>query len=246
MTVLGQPTARSGSAQPQPPSTTLDDTPSESHRTTARVVGVLYLAGMVLGIGGNLLIQSVLTDSGGLSSIAASSTALAVGAVLWLITVAGDAAHGVLMFPVLGRRSVRTAVGYLAARIVDAVFVAVMTLLIVVQIPLGREYLAGASPENASLPALSAALTEANLYAYEFGMTAVGVAGLILCSAFLRSRLIPRPLAWWGLVGYAVLLCGSLLQILGFQLNSMHAVPGGLWEVFIGGWLIVKGFSTRD
>ena len=24
----------------------------------------------------------------------------------------------------------------------------------------------------------------------------------------------------------------------------MHAIPGGLWEVFIGVWLIVKGFNT--
>jgi hypothetical protein len=31
-----------------------------NYRTTARVVGVLYLAGMVVGIGGNLLIQSIL------------------------------------------------------------------------------------------------------------------------------------------------------------------------------------------
>jgi hypothetical protein len=30
-----------------------------NYRTTARLVGVLYLAGMVVGIGGNLFIQSV-------------------------------------------------------------------------------------------------------------------------------------------------------------------------------------------
>ena len=77
-------------------------------------------------------------------------------------------------------------------------------------------------------------------------MTALGVAGLILCSTFLRSGLIPRPLAVWGLAGYAIILGGSVLQILGFQLYSIHAVPGGLWEVFIGVWLIVKGFSAPN
>ena len=35
-------------------------------------------------------------------------------------------------------------------------------------------------------------LTEANLYAYEFGMIAVGVAGLILCFMFYRAQLVPR------------------------------------------------------
>ena len=86
-------------------------------------------------------------------------------------------------------------------------------------------------------------LTQGQLYAYEIAMITVGVAGLILCSVFYRASLIPRPLAIWGLVGYAILLGGSVLQILGFQLNSLNAIPGGLWEMFIGVWLIVKGFN---
>ncbi len=215
-----------------------------NHRMTARTVGVLYLAGMVVGIGGNILIQSILTAPDPVSAIAANATLLAVGAVLWLLTVVGDAAHGVLMFPVLRPHSERMALGYLSARLVDAIFIAVMILLILVQIPVGIEYLNAGPADTSYLQALSAVLTHANLYAYEIGMSAVGVAGLILNTMFYRARLVPRALAVWGLVGYAVLLSGSVLQILGFQFNSMHAIPGGLWELFIGVWLIVKGFST--
>ncbi len=214
-------------------------------RIAARVVGVLYLAGMVLGIVGNVLIQSVLTAPEPLSSIAANGMIVALGAVCWLATVGGDVTHGVVMFPILSRRSARSAVGYLAARIIDATLIAIMTLLIVIQIPVGAEYLKAGGGDISYLQALSAVLTAANLYAYEFAMTTVGVAGLILCAAFLRANLIPRPLAIWGLAGYAVILAGSLLQILGFQLNSIQAIPGGLWEVFIGVWLIVKGFSSN-
>ena len=148
------------------------------------------------------------------------------------------------MFPVLKQHSERSAVGYLAARIMDATFIAVMALLILVQIPVANEYLNAGSADTSYLQALSAVLDHAYLYAYEFGMIALGVAGLILCHAFYRSQLIPRPLAVWGLVGYAVLLGGSVLQILGFESNSIQAIPGGLWEIFIGVWLIVKGFST--
>jgi len=127
-----------------------------------------------------------------------------------------------------GRRSERMAVAYLAARIDDALLIAVMTLLIVVQIPIGVDYLKAGTSDTSYLQALSAVLTEANLCAYEFGMTAVGVAGLILCSVFLRTNLVLRLLAGWGLAGYAILLCGSVLEILGFQLSSMHAIPGAL------------------
>ena len=77
-------------------------------------------------------------------------------------------------------------------------------------------------------------------------MIAVGVAGLILCSAFYRSQLVPRLLAVWGLIGYAVLLSGSVLQVLGFELSSIQAIPGGLWELFMGVWLIAKGFRSSQ
>ena len=215
-------------------------------RTTARIVGVLYLAGMVVGIGGNVLIQSILGGPDHLSTIAANSMLLALGAVLWLSTVAGDAAHGILMFPVLKPHSERAAVGYLGARIIDATFIALMALLILVQIPIGIEYLNAGSSDTSYIQALSAVLTKANLYAYEFAMITGGVAGLILCSMFYRTQLVPRLLAVWGLIGYAILLLGSVLQVLGFNLNSIQAIPGGLWELFIGVWLIAKGFSTSS
>src|SRR6266542_2798782 len=115
-------------------------------RTTARVVGVVYLAGFVVVIVGNVLIQSTLVAPNHLSTVFANSMTVGIGAILWLMAVVGDAAHGVLMFPVVKQHSDRMAIGYLAARIVDAVFIAVMVLLLLIQIPLGSEYLkAGAT-----------------------------------------------------------------------------------------------------
>jgi hypothetical protein len=221
-----------------------DGSSPKAFRTTARVVGVIYLVGMFVGIPANLFVLSILDGPDQLSTIAASSMLLAAGVVFWLVAVVGDAAHGVLMFPVLKQHSERAAVGYLAARIMDATFISVMALLILVQIPVAIEYLNAGAADTSYLQALSAVFNHAYLYAYEFGMITVGVAGLILCYAFYRSQLIPRLLAVWGLIGYAILLSGSVLQVLGFNLNSIQAIPGGLWEIFIGVWLIAKGFST--
>ena len=142
-----------------------------SDRTTARIIGVLYLAGMAVGIPANIVIQSILTGPDGLAGIAASSMLLAIGAVCWLATVAGDAAHGVVMFPILRRHHERSAVGYLAARIMDATLIAVMALLIAIQIPIGAAYLDAGNSDTSYLQALSTVLAEGNLYAYEFAMT---------------------------------------------------------------------------
>src|SRR5689334_3501358 len=93
------------------------------YRPTAKVVGVVYLAGFVVGIVGNILIQSILGAPDHLSIVSVNNLTVAIGALLWLMAVAGDAAHGVLMLPILKQHSERIAFGYLAARIVDAVFI---------------------------------------------------------------------------------------------------------------------------
>jgi hypothetical protein len=215
----------------------------ESYRTTAKIVGVIYLAGFVVGVGGTMLNMSILDAPDRLAGVAASSTLFAIGAVLWLLAVVGDAAHGILMFPILRRHSERLAVGYLGARIMDAVFVAVMALLILVQIPLAGEYVKAGPSGAPALQALSSVFMQAQQYAYHFGMLTVGFAGLMLCYSFYKARLLPRSLAVWGLVGYATILCGSVLEVVGFRLTDIHTIPGGLWEIFTGVLLIARGFS---
>src|SRR5437879_2279051 len=102
----------------------------DANRTTARIVGGLYLGGMVVGIGGNGLIQSILAAPDHLSIVPASSMLLAIGAMLMMLASVWDAAHGILMFPVLKQHSERLACGYLGYRIVDAVFVALWILFL--------------------------------------------------------------------------------------------------------------------
>ncbi len=215
-----------------------------TYRMTARVVGVMYLAGFVVGIVGNGLIQSIIGGPDHLSTVSANSMMLAIGALLWLMAVAGDAAHGVLMFPVLKQHSERIAFGYLATRIVDAVFIAVFVLFMLLQIPLGSEYLKAVAPNTFYLQALSTLSIQANLYAYDIAMIALGLAGMMLCYLFYRAQLVPRWLAIWGLVGYAIIFCGMVSEVMGSGLGLVSSIPGGLWEVFIGGWLIVKGFNS--
>ena len=213
------------------------------YRATATIVGALFLAGMVIGIPGSILIQSILTGPDYLSGISANSMKIAIGAILWMFCVAGDAAHGVLMYPVLKRQNEFIALGYFSFRIVDAVFIGIHVLFILMQIPLGSEFLKAGAAEGASLKIFSTILLKANLYAYNIGMITLGIAGSMLCYSFYKSTLVPRFVAVWGIVGYVTILIGSVLEVMGFDLMLIHTIPGGLWELFIGVWLIVKGFN---
>lgn len=214
------------------------------YRTIAIVVGVVYLLGFVVGIGGEFLFNSVLGAPNYLATLSANSLTVAIGAVLWLMAVIGDAAHGVLMFPILKPHGERLAVGYLAARIMDALFIAIMVIFILLQIPLGSEYLKAAAPDMAYLQILGRLFTQGQLYAYQIGMSTLGISGLMLCYTLYKAKLLPRWLAVWGLIGYGVIFCGMLSEIMGSGLGLASSLPGGLWEIFVGMWLVVKGFNA--
>lgn len=59
-----------------------------TYRTTARIVGLIYLAGFVVGIVGNTMILSILSAPNHLATVTANSIAIAIGTILWLLAVA--------------------------------------------------------------------------------------------------------------------------------------------------------------
>jgi Domain of unknown function (DUF4386) len=78
-----------------------------------------------------------------------------------------------------------------------------------------------------------------------------GAAGLVLSSALLTSRSVPRNLSMLGVVGYPVFLAGTLLAM--FNLinvtrgaGMLALVPGGLFELILPIWLFTKGFVSQQ
>ncbi len=77
-----------------------------------------------------------------------------------------------------------------------------------------------------------------------------GLGGLIFTYLLFTTKIVPRPLALLGLVGYSLLLLGVPLSLFTpIDVNAgagmLALAPGGLFEVlFMPGWLIAKGFRS--
>jgi Domain of unknown function (DUF4386) len=85
--------------------------------------------------------------------------------------------------------------------------------------------------------------------AYVLAVYAVsGAAGLVLSSALLTSRIVPRSLSILGVIGYPVFLVGSISAMFNV-IDITHGagmaalVLGGLFELILPIWLFTKGFT---
>lgn len=217
------------------------DDPQGPRKRYSRIFGALFLAGfLVYGIGFGL-VSSVIAAPDFMSTLAANSTILVVGAFLMLLNTVVDMGKGVLFFPIAERPGKRTALVYLAAITVQVVLLDLGVLFLLMLVPLS-EVVAGASAIEGS--ALGSLLTQANTLAFQLGQGTLAFGALFMTWFLFRTRMVPRTLALWGVVGYAIHLTGAIAEIFGIHVSLLLSLPGGLFEVAFGVWLIAKGFNT--
>jgi hypothetical protein len=196
--------------------------PDSYVRRTARIVGVLFLAGFLSYGVGNLIATGVVR-----SADRSGSTAMFVtGAALMLLNSAFVIGIGVLMFPILRAHNKAVAAGYLGTRIFEGAVLAIGVVSLIVV--------------NGS-----AAAIDANAVFYSVADFGVGIGSLFFCALLFRTGLVPRFLAVWGFIGYACFAGGNLLGLFGIAgAGLVGAIPGGLFELTFGVWLIVRGFAS--
>jgi hypothetical protein len=73
-------------------------------------------------------------------------------------------------------------------------------------------------------------------------MLTLGVGSVLFCRALLRDQFVPDWLAVWGIVGYAALAAGAVLELFGLTVGLVFDIPGGLFEVALGVTLMAHGF----
>jgi hypothetical protein len=211
-----------------------------SRMWTSRLIGALFLAGFAIYGAGSILVNSVVGAPGFLAGVGAQQTTLALGAFLMIATTAVDIGKAVFFFPVLERHGKRTAVAYLATMIFEMAMMTVGVLALLMIIPLADQ--ADELGHDAA-QALGSLAVDANETAYQIGQLSLAFGCLFLCALLLRTGLVPKWLAGWGLVGYALHMAGAAAEIFGAPISLVLLIPGGIFEVTLAIWLLIKGFT---
>jgi Domain of unknown function (DUF4386) len=217
-----------------------------STRKIALVAGWLFIITFVASIPAFFIAYKPLLDHPNYIVGAGADTRIALGAFLEMIVIVANIGTAVVLFPILKRQNESLALGYVTARVVESVFIAVGILGVMAVVTLRQDV--GAAG-GASLVIAGRSLVAIHDWTFLLGPGwVVGLGnGLILGYLMYRSGLVPRRMTWLGLIGGPLIILSGTLVLFnviepGSSAQAIATIPEFFWELSLGIYLIVKGF----
>ena len=216
----------------------------ESDQRNARIFGVLFIVTFLTSIPAALLFQSITDDPAGFIAGSGNENLIYLAVLLEFALILANVGTAIVLYPIARRQDKALALGYVAARIMECVFIAAGIIFV-----LGVVSLRQNSPDAADLAVSLGSLKE---WAALFGPGLIVPFGngLILGYLMYESGLVPRRMTWFGLIGGPLLLIGSIGRLVDWSgadnaLWGLLVAPEFIWEAFLGIYCTIWGFR-RD
>ena len=214
-------------------------------KKTATVAGVLFIVATVASLVDAALLNPVVDAHDYLAKLSANETRAIGGALFSLIAAFASAGIAIALYRIVRRHSEGLALGSVAFRLIEGALYVVGALSILSLLTVSR------GPLDPSALASGRVLLALRDWAQLFGVMAFYVGGSMYYLVFYRSRLIPRWLSGWGLVGVALGMAAALIVMFRTPITHMPTIqvvlniPIGVQELVLAVWLLVKGFEAE-
>ena len=215
-------------------------------RNTATLFGWLFIATYVLSIPAYFIFYAPVSGEPGYITGAGADESFIVGlgALSEALLIIANVGTATVLYRVIRRQSEAGAMSYVAARIVECVFIGIGIIAMLTLLFLREES-----------PAIGdAAFGQLLLGVYDRSFLLgpgffTGLAnGVILGWLMYRSGLVPRGMAYLGLVGGPLIMLSGAAIMLGLierggTLQGIATIPEFFWELSLGIYCVVKGFK---
>ena len=216
-----------------------------SYRKTAIIVGVLFITAMVTGMLRYVILDPILDAPDYLINVSKNENQVIIGVLFFFIMAVAIAGIAIVIYPILKKQNEALALGYVGARIVEGVLFIVAILAILTLFTLSQEFVKAGSPDDSYYQTLGDLLLAVRYYAYYvLWPITLGLGALMFYYLLYKSKLVPRWLSIWGLIG-APLFPVSWLSLFGSTISGPLLLPLVVNEMVLAVWLIVKGFSPK-
>jgi hypothetical protein len=220
-----------------------------TNRKIAIIAGVLFIIATVASVLGTLFSKPILDATDYLIKISANENRIAIGALLAFIAALASASIAISLYPVLKKYNQGLALAAVGFRLIEGVFNVVRVMGLLLLLTLSQEFVKAGAPDSSYFQTSGALIVAGRDWVGNVGLLlAFSLGALMYYYIFYQTRLVPRWLSGWGLVGATLCMVAGILvmfRVIGPMSTAqiVLAVPIGLQEMVLAVWLIVKGFN---
>lgn len=219
------------------------------NRKTAIIAGILFIIATVASIL-SLPFLAPINAPNYLVSVSANGNQVTIGALLGFIAAAASASIAIALYPILRKYNEGLALGAVGFRLIEGVFSIVGVICLLLLLTLSQEFVKAGAPNASYFQTLGVLLVAGYHWVGNVGsVLAFCLGALMYYAIFYQTRLVPRWLSVWGLVGAILCMLAGLLVMFGLigPLSTFQVVlslPIAVQEMVLAVWLIVKGFNS--
>jgi len=231
-------------------------TTDTSQRKAVRVAGFMFLFSlMVPFLNWTFLLSKLIVAGNAMATannIVADQLLFRIGITIELIMAAGLIVLALALYIILKPVNKDLALLALLWKLVEATIAAAIVLVsfIALQFLNGDAYVTVFTPEQLQVPV--GFLLNEHTALYSIPMVFLGLDMMIFSYLFFKSKYIPRILASFGILSFALIFIHALMYILAPEYATMPInqvifwAPSGLFEIIIGLWLLFKGINVQQ
>jgi hypothetical protein len=215
-----------------------------AYKKTAKIAGIFFLMqGIAAVLINQVLAGPVVFAPDFLVNVSANTTQMIIALLISLISGALGVGIAAMLLPVLKQHNKSIAYWYFGLSVVQFVFIALNDTSRLSILALSEEYVRAGTPDADHFLVIGH-LFHAHYWWTHYLMMLFSCLVLPLFYYVLyQSKLIPRFISVWGLLGTVFLLITVLLAIFDKGVIMLLFLPIGLNQTFLAIWLIVKGFN---
>ena len=213
-------------------------------RKTSIIVGALFLIAMVVSLLGGIWVENIISAPDYLLTVSENETQLKIGVFLEFMNALAVVGIGVFMVPILKKHNETIAFGYLGLRIMEAIFYIGSAIIPLSILSLSQEYGQTAVSDLPYYQIVGTAyIAERAQLTGLLVPVFMGLGALLLYVLLYQVRLLPRFISVWGFIAAILMVTANLFEF-GMNTIMLFVLPLILNEIFLGIWLIVKGFNS--
>lgn len=216
-------------------------------KISVKLVGVLFLLQMAAAsVSHSAMLAPLLYGDNMLPDVAAHPHAVTVAMLLDILCGAAVFTISVILFPLFKKINESMAIWYVGLRLNEWLCTLVSGIFLLALLALAKEYVQTALPGKLALATTGTYLLKVRGYTKVLMLLVFCLNAPVFYYLLFRSKLVPRFISIWGMVGVILLFAEITSNIFGHTLGGiLIMLPMGLNEIFLGLWLIIKGFNSQ-